>query len=121
MRVYNLINKTKNQVPEFDNSLQRTIYSLIQLQPLSVNQLAEKISGKVLVVEPHIQTLPAVLSQHKNVALTNLEDALSSADIIVLLVAHTVFTAEKLTASHAIIIDVVGVIKRKHAANFAIA
>ena len=86
-----------------------------------VNQLAEKISGKVLVVEPHIQTLPAVLSQHKNVALTNLEDALSSADIIVLLVAHTVFTAEKLTASHAIIIDVVGVIKRKHAANFAIA
>lgn len=75
-----------------------------------VNQLSEKISGKILLVEPHIKALPASLAQHQNVMLMSLEDALSCADLVVVLVAHSAFTKEKLSPLAAEkLIDVVGV------------
>jgi UDP-N-acetyl-D-mannosaminuronic acid dehydrogenase len=87
-----------------------------------VNQLAEKTSGKILLVEPHIHTLPNTLSQHKNIVLDQLDHALENADIVVLLVAHSAFTKEKLNACHAEkLIDVVGLIGKEHETSAAIA
>ncbi|OGT34433.1 MAG: UDP-N-acetyl-D-mannosaminuronic acid dehydrogenase [Gammaproteobacteria bacterium RIFCSPHIGHO2_02_FULL_39_13] len=86
-----------------------------------VDQLAEKTSGKICVVEPHIKKLPAVLAQHRNVTLTNLEEALVNADIVVILVAHSVFTKEKLNKLYSgKLMDVVGLMGKEYEASFAI-
>lgn len=86
-----------------------------------VNQLAEKTSGKILVVEPHIQKLPAILEQHANVELRHLEPALIAADIIVLLVAHTAFSKEKIISlSTGKLIDTVGLIGQTHEASSSV-
>ncbi|EKD91927.1 MAG: UDP-N-acetyl-D-mannosamine dehydrogenase, partial [uncultured bacterium] len=87
-----------------------------------VNQLAEKTSGKICVVEPHIKKLPTSLSQHKHVSLTNLDDALVSADIVIVLVAHSTFTKEKLMELvTGKLIDAVGLMGKEYDASFAIA
>lgn len=86
-----------------------------------VNQLSEKTSGKILVVDPHIKALPALLAQHKNVMLTSLENALSNADIIVILVAHSAFTKEKLLALPIEkLMDVVGLIGQTYETSAAV-
>lgn len=55
-------------------------------------ELTRQIIGKILVVEPHIDTLPPViLNMQKNVDLVDINTALSKADIIVLLVDHKQF------------------------------
>ncbi len=53
--------------------------------------LARQISGSVLVVEPHIDDLPAPLAEMKNVALTDLQSAYDDADVIILLTDHAAF------------------------------
>lgn len=73
-------------------------------------QLAEKTSGTLLVVEPNIKSLPQSLSLHQHVFLTDFCDAIDRADIIVLLVAHTVFTIEKLSQYDEKLLDFVGLI-----------
>src|SRR3990167_7736302 len=73
-----------------------------------VNQLCKNIVGSVLVVEPNIKTLPQSLQHYQNVMLVDLEQALT-ADIVVLLVAHSHFKNEKLLHyDPARLIDVVG-------------
>ncbi|MCX7121792.1 MAG: UDP-N-acetyl-D-mannosamine dehydrogenase [Gammaproteobacteria bacterium] len=87
-----------------------------------VNQLAEKTSGKIMIIEPHITALPKALSDNKNVILSSLENALAMADIVVLLVAHSVFTQEKISAfTTAEIIDTVGLIGKEYEANTTVA
>lgn len=54
-------------------------------------QIAETTPGPVLVVEPHIDSLPPALSGFDNLALTNAEDAIARANVVVLLVNHQVF------------------------------
>jgi len=79
-----------------------------------VNQLAEKTSGKIMIVEPHIKSLPKSLLENKNVILSSFENALSLADIVVLLVAHSAFTPGKVIAlSVGEIIDTVGLMGKK--------
>ena len=54
-----------------------------------VGNLAEKLSeGTVLVVEPNIDELPSELAERSNVELTELDNALEQADIVLLLVDH---------------------------------
>jgi UDP-N-acetyl-D-mannosaminuronic acid dehydrogenase len=53
--------------------------------------LAEQISGRIFIAEPFITSLPESLAKFENVQLTELEDALQKADIIILLVDHHVF------------------------------
>lgn len=48
--------------------------------------------GRVIVVEPHISELPASLAAYSRVSLDTLNNAILSADIIVLLVDHEEFT-----------------------------
>lgn len=55
-----------------------------------VRNLANDQIGKLLIVEPHISQLPNNL-KHLNLDLVTIQDALSTADILVLLVDHDQF------------------------------
>jgi len=75
-----------------------------------VRQLTIEQVGDILVVEPHITTLPATLTTLNNIQLTNLSTALEQADIVVLLVAHQAFLdVERSRLQDKIIIDTRGV------------
>ena len=56
-----------------------------------VERLAREKVGELLVVEPNVKRLPASLDQAKNVKLVELRQALSDADIVLLLVDHRQF------------------------------
>ncbi|MCH8571312.1 UDP-N-acetyl-D-mannosamine dehydrogenase [Nesterenkonia sp. AY15] len=57
-------------------------------------KLAQRAPGaSILAVEPHIHELPSTLGQFENVALTELDEALERADVLVLLVDHDTFKA----------------------------
>jgi len=54
--------------------------------------LADRLSeGTILAVEPNIDELPASLAEKGNVELTDLETAVQTADIVLLLVDHSEF------------------------------
>ncbi|WP_256829352.1 UDP-N-acetyl-D-mannosamine dehydrogenase, partial [Ornithinimicrobium faecis] len=56
--------------------------------------LAEALpQGKVLAVEPNVTELPAKLAGHTNLVLTPVHDAITAADVVVLLVDHKEFKA----------------------------
>jgi UDP-N-acetyl-D-mannosaminuronic acid dehydrogenase len=50
---------------------------------------------KIMVVEPHVATLPAQLDELGNVLLVSTEQAVAESDVIALLVDHSCFTAIK--------------------------
>ena len=56
-----------------------------------VQRLRASISGRVLVVEPHIKTLPRELADGKRIELVDLDEALTAAEVIVLLTDHWLF------------------------------
>jgi UDP-N-acetyl-D-mannosaminuronic acid dehydrogenase len=53
--------------------------------------LADAFPGDVLVVEPHTQTLPGPLADKKGMRLTDLDEAMNKAGVVVLLVDHQAF------------------------------
>jgi UDP-N-acetyl-D-mannosaminuronic acid dehydrogenase len=59
-----------------------------------VARLAEELPGaQIAAVEPHVTSLPCELADLDNVVLTGFEEAVQSADIVVLLVDHALFKA----------------------------
>jgi UDP-N-acetyl-D-mannosaminuronic acid dehydrogenase len=68
--------------------------------------LSDEIDGEILAVEPNISALPPVLANRKNVTLASLEDALSTADVVVVLVNHKEFHRESLKTD-AVVLDFV--------------
>lgn len=87
-----------------------------------VNQLAEKTSHQIIVVEPHIKKLPAILSAHRNVLLMNTVDAIQQADFVILLVAHSVFTKTLLSEINPEkLVDLVGLMEKKYETSITIA
>lgn len=56
-----------------------------------VHALAKKNVGQLLVVEPHVEELPKSLKTFDNVRFVSADEASAAADIIVLLVHHSVF------------------------------
>jgi len=56
-----------------------------------VRNLAWQLDGTVLVVEPHIDALPASLADMKNLRLVDLQTAYDAADVLVLLTDHAAF------------------------------
>ena len=46
---------------------------------------------RVVVVEPHIQSLPSCLAEMKNIRLADLQQAYDDADVILLLTDHSGF------------------------------
>jgi UDP-N-acetyl-D-mannosaminuronic acid dehydrogenase len=55
-------------------------------------KLAEADIGEIIAVEPNIEVLPEVLAK-QNVVLTNIEQALERANVVVVLVDHSSFKA----------------------------
>lgn len=58
-----------------------------------VERLVHDKAGELLVVEPHIQTLPRSLSALPGLSLVSLSEAIEKADIVVMLVNHRTFNA----------------------------
>lgn len=58
-----------------------------------VHLLAARQAGKILVVEPHIETMPAVLADFDDIELVSVEEAIRRANVIVMLVSHKAFYA----------------------------
>ncbi|MEV7529371.1 UDP-N-acetyl-D-mannosamine dehydrogenase [Agrococcus sediminis] len=57
-----------------------------------VGRLAEKLpEARLLVVEPHIERLPSELESLANVELTELNEAIALADVVLILVDHQLF------------------------------
>lgn len=74
-----------------------------------VSLLSENRTGHVLVVEPHIDGLPASLRGADGVEFSGLESALKQADIIVFLVGHSVFrNIDSSMLKDKLIVDTVG-------------
>lgn len=58
-----------------------------------VEKAAEERIGQILVVEPHVDSLPSSLQLFEDVELVDLRSALQRADVVVLLVNHRQFAA----------------------------
>lgn len=56
-----------------------------------VEKLAEFPEADILVAEPYIQQLPSSLSERCNVRLTTVEEAITQADVILILTDHSLF------------------------------
>lgn len=57
-----------------------------------VQNLSAKVSGaNILVAEPHVDELPGALKELRNVTLVATEEAISKADVVLLLVDHDAF------------------------------
>lgn len=56
-----------------------------------VHELANRSIGRIMAVEPHIQTLPKRLNGHPRMELAEAEAAINQADIVVMLVNHRAF------------------------------
>ncbi len=63
-----------------------------------VQRLAREGVGKILVVEPHIEKLPPKLANQAGIELTELDEGLEKADMVVLLVDHKTFRETPLEA-----------------------
>jgi UDP-N-acetyl-D-mannosaminuronic acid dehydrogenase len=56
-----------------------------------VEELARAAAGRLLVVEPNVQALPASLARHAGVRLVDANEALAQAEVVVFLVNHRDF------------------------------
>lgn len=66
-------------------------------------------NNRILIVEPNIESLPPSLAQHN---LVSLEDALSTADVVVVLVAHREFAGLRdFLRPQQLVVDAVGILK----------
>ncbi|SFQ98631.1 UDP-N-acetyl-D-mannosamine dehydrogenase [Desulfoscipio geothermicus] len=75
-----------------------------------VQQLAVNRTGRILVVEPHIDALPAELVDLENVHLADLGMALRQADLVTLLVNHRAFySISRELLNEKVIIDTRGI------------
>lgn len=76
-----------------------------------VESLAKQVSNNILVVEPHIDALPAKLTVFPHVQLLNLTEASQRADILVVLVKHDAFSEMTFhQKANQKIIDVLGLV-----------
>lgn len=76
-----------------------------------VRQLREQRVGEILVVEPHIDSLPALLNKD-TIKLTDIHNAIAHSDIVVILVDHTLFRSiDHKQLKEKIIIDTRGMLR----------
>lgn len=73
-------------------------------------KLAEKYPNQVLAVEPNVEELPAKLAD-KGIELVQLDDALTVADVLVILVDHKEFKGEQLVDVKGLVVDTKGIFK----------
>lgn len=71
--------------------------------------LAQRKLGRLLIVEPHIPSLPNGLRGHDHVAMSDLSDAVAQADIVAVLVAHNRFRSlDRGAIAGKVVIDTAG-------------
>ena len=71
--------------------------------------VAKQLAQRVLVVEPYIDVLPMGLSGRSEVELTDTEQALREADVVVLLVDHLQFmSVDRSNLADKVVIDTRG-------------
>lgn len=76
-------------------------------------QICKATGGEVLLVEPHIDELPAAFASCRNARLVEANDALGSADVAVLLVSHRQFLDMRSAfAAHPCVVDTIGLLRR---------
>ncbi|MBA9080668.1 UDP-N-acetyl-D-mannosamine dehydrogenase [Micrococcus luteus] len=72
-------------------------------------EVAQQFTGsRILVVEPHVEELPAALAGHDNVELVPAEDGIREADVVLLLVDHDAFASLGATTEGKKVIDTRG-------------
>lgn len=86
-------NKTNAKIAALGIAFKNDIDDLRESPSLDiVKRLSEEMpSSSLLVVEPNISELPSSLAQESNVELVDLDEALDTADLILLLVNHKQF------------------------------
>ncbi|MFI8692501.1 UDP-N-acetyl-D-mannosamine dehydrogenase [Stutzerimonas kunmingensis] len=72
-----------------------------------LTQLSRRKLGKIICIEPHIASLPENLRAHCE--LVSLDDGLIAADIVLLLVDHSVFRAKEVDLTGKTVIDTKGI------------
>ena len=95
-----VISKVKDAVKDMKNSkiaclglaFKPDIDDLRESPALEITKMLSDVEGyEILAVEPNVESLPKVLENRKNVKLVELEQALSDADVLVVLVKHKEF------------------------------
>ena len=95
-----VISKVKDAVKDMKNSkiaclglaFKPDIDDLRESPALEITKMLSDVEGyEILAVEPNVESLPKVLENRKNVKLVELEQALSDADVLVVLVKHREF------------------------------
>ena len=72
-------------------------------------EVAQQFTGsRILVVEPHVEELPAALAGRDNVELVPAEDGIREADVVLLLVDHDAFASLGATTQGKKVIDTRG-------------
>lgn len=72
-------------------------------------EVAQQFTGsRILVVEPHVEELPAALAGRENVELVPAEDGIREADVVLLLVDHDAFASLGTTTEGKKVIDTRG-------------
>ncbi|MGN7234741.1 UDP-N-acetyl-D-mannosamine dehydrogenase [Micrococcus luteus] len=72
-------------------------------------EVAQQFTGsRILVVEPHVEELPAALAGRDNVELVPAEDGIREADVVLLLVDHDAFASLGTTTQGKKVIDTRG-------------
>ncbi len=113
-----IVNQIKNKAGRFKNPVIACLglsykYNTDDLRESPaikiVQQLIKEPVGKILIIEPHIDTLPEKLTNSDKVRLVNLKEGLEQANLIVLLVNHDVFkNIKKTTLKEKTVIDTRG-------------
>lgn len=98
-----VIKKVKESASEVNSSkiavlglaFKADIDDLRESPAVSITQkLATELADhQILAVEPNVKTLPPALSEHNNISLVPFDDAITEADVVVLLVDHKEFRA----------------------------
>ncbi|WP_409523341.1 UDP-N-acetyl-D-mannosamine dehydrogenase [Nitrincola sp. MINF-07-Sa-05] len=93
-------------------SFKPDIDDLRESPALGIAQQVKSLGCQLMVVEPNIESLPACM-QGGNAVLATLDEAITQADVIAVLVKHTLFTnnATKV-AEKELVVDAVGLLNR---------
>jgi UDP-N-acetyl-D-mannosaminuronic acid dehydrogenase len=115
-----VIEKVRSALPRLDNpviacfglTFKPDIDDLRESPALSIAlEIARRNWGRLLLVEPNIDSLPRAFEGRASVKMTSAEEAIAAADVLVLLVDHREFKSMKsLFSAHPRVVDTRGLL-----------